>query len=48
MLFILEKRQSPFLQVEEHVGVCVGLSQIMSLDAVFPKCGVALFETGFH
>jgi hypothetical protein len=36
-LFILEKRQRPFLQIEEHVGVSVGLPQIVRLDAMLPE-----------
>ena len=43
-LVVFEKRQSPFLQIEKHVGIYIGLPQTVPLDAVFPKCGVALLN----
>jgi hypothetical protein len=45
-LFILEKRQRPFHQIEELVGIHIGLSQIVPLDAMLPELGVALLELG--
>jgi hypothetical protein len=47
VLLVFEKRQRPFFQVEKHVGIYIGVPEIMSLDAMLSKPGEALFDLDF-